>query len=165
MRGQFVALRFLSESRHMCFVGMDHPAVAVLRAFICERLQWEAASFKQSRALDKDKSVTMDDIQQAHQSFKNGLKDIYSKYCDVGLQAKRLRDQGVSFCDRPGDDPNYERISSVEEKRGKVYIVTRCDAENWWSRYEAVETSQGWKLRDRKGWKSKLDAKWLVEML
>jgi hypothetical protein len=149
----------------MC-IPANHPAIATLESFFAAMNSWGAEMIEYYSAL-RGRSVDMEALRRDQAEQRRKLEAIFVEYCEAGLNAKRLRDTGMSFdLDTPDYDPAHEPIVAVSESRGRFVIETKQTHKLEWNfKYELTQVDGRCKLRDSKKRRSDKDAAWRPDML
>lgn len=144
----------------------DHPAVTVLKAFFAEMNEWEKRAAARYEAIDWG-NTSEEALAHDRDLNRQEITAIFDKYCEVGSQATRLQDQGLSFnLDQPEYDPDGETIVDIIAKKGKVIVETQQTyLLKWKMKYELVETADGWKIRDNRKRSSDKNSRWKRDIL
>lgn len=143
----------------------DHPAVIVLKEFFGAMNSWEADALQHHESVDWGNA---DELQLAVQREvqRRHLEAIFAKYCEIGTQAERLQNQGLSFGDPPAYSTDGEEVISVTPKGSKLVIETRqTRPPHWKYRYELVQLEGEWRLRDTRKRSSEKNPTWRRDML
>ena len=143
----------------------QHPAVKLLLEFFCKLNEWESETNRQYEAIDWESFSEAENSTQVSER-KRALAGIFAEYCDVGANATRLQDQGLSHSARPQHDPEVEKIIEVREEAGTVVVETReTVGSKWFWKYEVVRTKDGWKVKDKRYRKLKPEGRWSKDIL
>lgn len=118
---------------------MDHPAVETLRSFLMAMKGWGEEMIQYYGSLDWD-NADESDLRRDRGEQRKRLESIFEAYCEAGLKAKRLRDEGMAYdLDTPEYDPDHQPMESVLISPGKVIVETRqTNKLRWRFRYELI---------------------------
>ena len=141
-------------------VGLDHPAVTVLRSFMADTHAWEADMLHLHKTRDWENS-TDEQVDKEHEELRSKLAVIFEKYCEVGTRAKRVNDQLHCGGAEPDYNPETEQVLAVTQ-RGKSVIVETKMAHNFRFKlkYELVQVEGQWKIRDNRKRSFEFEDKW-----
>ena len=141
---------------------LEHPAVKRLLAYFNAMNDWGSRAQLQSDAIDWERTTT-EEVNQLRDSWREQLTGIYSEYCEVGVDAKRLRDSGVSF---NRGRQFYEEVTAVNHKGDKIIIETQqTEAARWRYCYELVLVGDIWRIRNNRKQSSDKDRRWKTDLL
>ena len=149
---------------------MDRPseqaALEVLRSFYAEMYEWELNAAKKRGAIDWQ-SFSKDEYMRDGAILRKKLEEIFERYCEVGVNSKRLRDPGLSFSlGKPTYDWQEEEIIAVTTKGNRAVVETKeLKAYGTYRKFELVESGHQWKIRDNLKYKFKSDSKWAPDIL
>lgn len=144
---------------------VDEPAAVLLKAYFAAMCNWETDFHAELQSIDY--ATTTEEIESKRsQRWRNKLEEIFEKYCEAGVKAKRLRDKGLSCMSPPTHHPENEVILSLSQEGSKIVIETK---QNYGfkakRRYELLTKSGVWKIKDNvKKW-SELRSKWETDLL
>lgn len=150
---------------------MDDPqqtnsAVETLLAFFRERYALGLDALRYVRSIDREAGVDAEEWGKVMACQRAGLEAIFVRYCAAGLGAKRLKDQGFAVQDPPKYDPEHEKVTSVSQAGGSVFIETVEDVEaDWRYRYELIQVDGRYLIKDNKRFRLGPDAKWRPHLL
>lgn len=142
----------------------SHPAVQVLQAFFLEMDAWESEAARHHRSVDWGNA---DQAQLARDRVlqRQNMEQIFEQYCEVGKQAERLQDQGLSF-NLGQPEHEGETVVRVTERAGKVLVETeQPQSRGWEFRYELLQIAGEWRLRDRRKRRCKGQERWSKDLL
>ncbi|NLS92810.1 MAG: hypothetical protein GXX96_11700 [Planctomycetaceae bacterium] len=137
-----------------------HPALEVLLAFFSEMNAWELQAAEQHRA-----KVDRTQFERNRALRRAKLEEIFERFCEVGKEAERLQDVGVSFSlGKP--EHEGESIVRTTERAGTVTIETEQPEERGWQyKYQLVDVAGEWRIRDNRKYRSKGETKWSKDLL
>ncbi len=143
-----------------------HPALACLLGFFSEMNRWERGMLDESRELPRMFAGKTEDevttgIAELRKQARARLAAIFEKYCEAGVNARRVKDT-LHF---GGAEPDYnaekEAVQSLVIKGKRVIIETQMTHQfQYRLRYELVEVNDGWKIMDNRKYYSERLGKW-----
>lgn len=140
----------------------DNSAVKRLLFFFDAMNAWGSRIQMQDEAIDWAK-ITEEEYRRLNDSCREELKLIFADFCESGVNATRLKDDGLSY--HKGAQ-FYEEVTLVKDAGDAVIIETQETAvARWRYRYEMVFENGTWKIRDNRKRSSDRDRRWKKDML
>jgi hypothetical protein len=97
---------------------------------------------------------------------RRAIEDIFEEYCEVGRDAARFRDAGVSWSSPSEYDADRDQITFVSEKNGIVTAdVVHAAIPDFVFRYNIVRLGERWMLRDVRKRRIKEMPGWSADLL
>lgn len=148
--------------------NMNHPAVELLNRFFRKMFDWE---------VETQNYLSSTEVREMPSSLRNEAKkqrraildSIYAEFCEAGVSAKRLKDQGFVYGTPRQYNPEFEIIDEIEAKIDKAVVYTHrtdCGAKlSLRYRYELVLKDGEWRIKDNKKEMFGSSEKWKPHLL